>query len=103
MSKAADRSSSKRTTHCLSSIDSVYHFEHVEALSHNCGVSDKQTEDFHSDQYHTNNSSDAWLQLFSNFRQKLQVRYRSKADDDRIVSHDAARFMLHYHCVRDIT
>ena len=23
------------------------------------------------------------------------------ADDDRIVSHDAPRFVLYYHCVRD--
>ena len=26
---------------------------------------------------------------------------RSLPDDDRIVSHDAPRFMLYYHCVRD--
>ena len=38
--------------------------EHVETLSRDCGVSYKQTEDFHSDNYHTNNPSDAWLQLF---------------------------------------
>ena len=25
------------------------------------------------------------------------------SDDDRIVSHDAPRFMLYYHCVRDIS
>ena len=63
--RAADRSSSKRTTHCLLSIDfSISHFEHVEALSHNCGVSYKQSGDFHSDRYHTNDPSGAWLQLF---------------------------------------
>ena len=27
---------------------SVYHFEHVEALPHNCAVSYKQIGDFHS-------------------------------------------------------
>ena len=26
-----------------------------------------------------------------------------RPDDDRIVSHDAPRFMLYYHCVRDIS
>ena len=29
--------------------------------------------------------------------------YISEPDDDRIVSHDALRFMLYYHCVRDIS
>ena len=42
---------------------SEYHFQHIEALSHNFGVSYKETGDLHSDHYHTNNSSDVWLQL----------------------------------------
>ena len=29
------------------------------------------------------------------------VHYGPPSDDDRIVSHDATRFMLYYHCVRD--
>ena len=40
-------------------------------------------------------------------RRKLHPRMncnklRFSPDDDRIVSHDAPRFMLYYHCVRDI-
>ena len=32
-----------------------------------------------------------------------QICFPSYSDDDRIVSHDAPRFMLNYHCARDIS
>ena len=31
-----------------------------------------------------------------------RTRLQEDVDDDRIVSHDAPRFMVYYHCVRDI-
>ena len=37
------------------------------------------------------------------FLQSFLLSQYSKSDDDRIVSHDAPRFMLYYQCVRDIS
>ena len=40
-----------------------------------------------------------WVVSNPSFAGKQSLRLNS--DDDRIVSHDAPRFMLYYHCVRD--
>ena len=34
---------------------------------------------------------------------RLHAAFGLRPDEDRIVSHDAPRFMLHFHCVRDIS
>ena len=34
---------------------------------------------------------------------RLHAAFGLRPDKDRIVSHDAPRFMLHFHCVRDIS
>ena len=42
-------------------LTSIYHPELVKALFYNCAVPCKQIGDFHSDHYHTNSKTDAYL------------------------------------------
>ena len=41
------------------------------------------------------------LEIFCRIKQQHFYSQILNPDDDRIVSHDAPRFMLYYHCVRD--
>ena len=43
----------------------------------------------------------SWQEHPASHQTKLKP-FTKQPDDDRIVSHDAPRFMLYYHCVRDI-